>query len=435
MVTLNTSPGDGGVRVGVDAYGAFGSNVGGFETSNAFYDPLGTIGEGGTVFESYLAIGIENDDDPNRIILSEANLGASSFTDTTTTNANSTFNVSGLDFALEQEVTDFTDGTQRVGSDLLQTYTVTNTTDATIEFDLIRYLDGDLTFDGTIQDSGGLYFDGEEPILFETDSGESGTASTTFVGITDISDAEELGSNYEISEYSGLRTAVNQGLPLITTVQGDGDDEDFFIDGEPYDVTLGLSTDFVLAPGESLTYTTATYFGSGVPEDLESEIGGDISGSTDSIPVYRFFRNDTQTQFYTTSEVERDAVLNTLPQYELEGISFVGAPNIDPLTGTSPVYRFFNSETGIHLYTADENEAAFVEENLDNYTLEGTPYYGYDTQVAGTVPLYRFYNAGLDAHFYTPNADERDFYISSPNYEPEGGGDGIAFYVEPASEL
>ena len=437
MVTLNTSPGDGGVSVGVDAYGAFGSNVDGLETSDAFYDPLGATGAAGTVFESYLAVGINGDEDPNRIVLSENTLGAGGFNNSTESIANSTFNVSGLDFVLEQEATDFTDsGGQRIGSDLLQTYTITNTTDTAIEFDLVRYLDGDLRFDGSIQDTGGAYFEGDNTVLFETDSGNNGTETNTFVGITTVG-----GSTYQISQFSDLKTNIEFGEPLTNTVQGDSEDEDLFVDGEPYDVTLALNQTYTLAPGESVTYNTATYFGSGVPEDLESQIGsdiigGDITGSADSVPVYRFFRTDTQTQFYTTSEAERDVVLDTLPQYDLEGISFVGAPNIDPLTGTSPVYRFFNSDTGIHLYTADINEAAFVEENLENYTLEGTPYYGYDTQVEGTVPLYRFYNEDLDAHFYTPNAGERDFYVNSPDYEPEGGGDGIAFYVEPtASEL
>ena len=51
------------------------------------------------------------------------------------------------------------------------------------------------------------------------------------------------------------------------------------------------------------------------------------------------------------------------------------------------MYRLFNQNTGIHLYTADENERAFIEENLDNYVFEGTPYYGYDTQEEGTLYL------------------------------------------------
>ena len=155
----------------------------------------------------------------------------------------------------------------------------------------------------------------------------------------------------------------------------------------------------------------------------------------DGIPVYRFLRNDTQTQFYTTSEVERDSIIENLFNYELEGISFVGAdiPE-DNISGTSPVYRFFNTATGVHLYTADENERAFIDENLNNFVFEGTPYYSYDTQVEGTIPLYRFYNEELNAHFYTPSTEERDSFVSSPDFEPEGG-DGIAFYVEPAPEI
>ena len=154
------------------------------------------------------------------------------------------------------------------------------------------------------------------------------------------------------------------------------------------------------------------------------------------VSVYRFLRTDTQTQFYTASEVERDAVVENLTNYELEGISFIGAdvPEAD-IAGISPVYRFFNTSTGVHFYTADENERAFVQENLDNFVFEGIPYYGYDTQIEGTVPLYRFYNEGLDAHFYTPSTEERDAFIASPDFEPEGGDGGIAFYVEPVAEM
>lgn len=436
MVNLNTTSGDGGLLVGVDAYGAFGSSVGGTETSDAIYDPLGSTEEAGTVFESFIAIGINGDEDSSRLILSEESLGNPGFIDSSTTEAESTFNVLGLDFILEQEVTDFIADEERVGSDLVQTYTITNNTEETVEFELVRYLDGDLSFDGSILDTGGLYFESDEPILFETDSGDSGTNATTFVGISSYSNRNEISSNYEISQFNSLRTNISLGEPLNNTIQGDGDDDDQFIDGEPYDVALGLSDIFVLEPGESLTYETLTFFGFGIPEDL----GDEIDTYFDDVDVYRFFRTDTQTQFYTTTEVELDFVQENLPQYQLEGISFVApaAPEDgeDPLTGTSPVYRFFNRSTGIHLYTADENERAFVEENLDNYVAEGTPFYGYDTQVEGTVPLYRFYNVSLDAHFYTPSAEERDFYISSPDYVPEGGGDGIAFYVEPPpSEL
>ena len=165
--------------------------------------------------------------------------------------------------------------------------------------------------------------------------------------------------------------------------------------------------------------------------------GANDSPTSEGVEVYRFFNNDLKLQFYTTSEVEKDSILANLPQYELEGVSFIAAP--DPgeqdITGVSPVYRLFNTATGVHLYTISEAEKDSVVANLPNYVLEGVGYYGYDTQQEGTTPLYRFYNPGLDAHLYTPSAEERDFFINSPDYQPEGGGDGIAFYVEPALDI
>lgn len=735
MVTLSNATGDGGVSIGVDAFGAFGSNAGGTETSDAVYNPVGEIEGAGTVFESFVGIGIVNDESPERTFLASRDLEAPEFTNVTSNTATSNFSFSGLDFVLEQEVSGLNTDGQRTGSNLAQTYTVTNPGTEAVEFEVIRYLDGDLDFDASIQDTGGRFLENEREVLFETDSGDSGTDATTFIGIT-ADGSNATAESYEISQYFGLRDKIVAGEPLNNTVQGDGEDEDQFVESDPYDITLSLGDTFTLAPGESITYTTTTTFGSGVPEEVAPEIpveppvesgsatiqgikfedlnevepglagvdiyldlnnngqldtdepvqttavdnpdttdvdetgryaftnllpgtytvreivpqgfeqtfplgstanpgdgyadvileyfaagnapsplvepygstggtppaspfndngrytvepvdpsvvlgapppspiigsnsevdwlsisqgsyvtvgftdetvidapgddifirsfdpedsadenadvfvssngidfeflgtvneqglvaldladigfsrpvtavrvvGGDNRGtapgfdligvevlpessaspgfytveleageivdnidfgnvqSTDEdstgVPVYRFLRTDTQTQFYTTTELERDTILDTLPQYELEGISFVGAsePEGDDLTGVSPVYRFFNQDTGIHLYTADENEAAFVEENLSNYAAEGVPYYGYDTQVEGTVPLYRFYNESLDAHFYTPSAEERDEFLADSAYQLEGE-DGIAFYVEPAADV
>ncbi|MCC0177895.1 hypothetical protein I4641_12995 [Waterburya agarophytonicola K14] len=163
-------------------------------------------------------------------------------------------------------------------------------------------------------------------------------------------------------------------------------------------------------------------------------------------PVYRLLNTDLNLQFYTTSELEKDTVRD-LPQYELEGVSFIAPAEPpdntveDELTGITaasnidPVYRLYNSNTGVHLYTISEVEKDSVVENLPNYTLEGIEYYGYTTQIEGTVPLYRFYNQSLDAHFYTPSVAERDEYIDSPDFRLEGNDGGIAFYVLPASEI
>jgi Ca2+-binding RTX toxin-like protein len=168
-----------------------------------------------------------------------------------------------------------------------------------------------------------------------------------------------------------------------------------------------------------------------------------VNGSTvidtdpDGDPVF-LLETENQSQFYTTDETERDTLLDTSPGYELTGVSFVGAEppsEGDPDSGISPVSRFLNTDTDTYFYTADDEEKAAVTENLDNYVLEGTAYYSFDTQEEGTIPVYRLYNTELDTHFYTVSASERDSLLESSDFESQGGADGIAFYVEPAPEV
>ena len=153
--------------------------------------------------------------------------------------------------------------------------------------------------------------------------------------------------------------------------------------------------------------------------------------------VFRFFRPDIGVHFYTSDVVERDSVLENLPAFQFEGASFIAAPTPeegeDPLTGVEPVYRFLNNNTGVHVYTTSEVEREAILE-LPNFTAEGIAYYGYETEQLGNTPLYRFYNPVVDAHFYTPTAGERDFVTENlPDYQPEGEN-GIAYYVLPLGD-
>ncbi len=167
-----------------------------------------------------------------------------------------------------------------------------------------------------------------------------------------------------------------------------------------------------------------------VVEDVESNpdspANSDDSDFRDST-VYRFLNNDTGVHLYTTSEVERDSV-TALPNYEFEGSSYV---SVDALTGNpepQQVYRFFNRDSGTHLYTISEVEKESVEANLSNFSLETESFFAYTEQQPGTIPIYRFYNSDTGAHFYTPSEIERDSVLENlPNYSSEG----IAYYAFP----
>ena len=144
--------------------------------------------------------------------------------------------------------------------------------------------------------------------------------------------------------------------------------------------------------------------------------------------VYRFLNRDTGVHLYTTSQVERDNILQNLPNYDFESFSYV---SVDSLTGSPEpkrVYRFFNEDTGTHLYTISEVEKDSVIDNLSNFSLESESFFAYTEEQPGTIPVYRFYNNETGAHFYTPSEGERDVVNNTlPNYDSEG----IAYYVFP----
>ena len=151
----------------------------------------------------------------------------------------------------------------------------------------------------------------------------------------------------------------------------------------------------------------------------------DPTGDAPNI-IYRFFNNSAGVHFYTADDNEKNAA-QELDNFNFEGASYAG---IDPLTGIpepSPVYRFLNEDTGVHLYTVSEQERDVVEE-LDNYNFEGDVFFAHENQVDGSIPIFRFFNATTGAHFYTPSTVERD---NVENNLPEFESEGIAYYALP----
>ena len=162
-------------------------------------------------------------------------------------------------------------------------------------------------------------------------------------------------------------------------------------------------------------------------EDDGIEPQGDRQDAT----VYRFLNQDTGVHLYTSSKLERDTILETLPNYDFESFAYV---SVDPLSGNpepEKVYRFFNQDTGTHLYTTSETEKESVEANLSNYTLESESFFAYGELQPGTIPVYRFYNNDTGAHFYTPSETEKNAVLETlPNYISEG----IAYYAFPVED-
>ncbi|MBB3937652.1 hypothetical protein [Aureimonas phyllosphaerae] len=146
-------------------------------------------------------------------------------------------------------------------------------------------------------------------------------------------------------------------------------------------------------------------------------------GSEDA--VYRFFDTRSGSHFYTASVAERDQVAASLPDFRYEGEAFEAAP--DGAAGTIDVFRFLNTQTGTHFYTANVAERDLLIQTNGTSRYEGEAYEAYAEDGAGRAALHRFLNTDTGSHFYTASADEQAFVAANfAQYRYEG----VGYYVD-----
>lgn len=142
--------------------------------------------------------------------------------------------------------------------------------------------------------------------------------------------------------------------------------------------------------------------------------------------VFRFYNLNTGIHLFTGNSAERDIVLGGMHSYQYERAAFKVKPTTE--AGVLPVYRFRNINNGAYFYTLNQAEKNAVE-GIPYFVLEGVAWYAKSTSGVGTIPLHRFRYKPTGSHFYSYSADEVAHLQSSLShlYEYEG----IGFYVWP----
>jgi len=154
-----------------------------------------------------------------------------------------------------------------------------------------------------------------------------------------------------------------------------------------------------------------------------------LEKSASALPVFRFYNSKTNSHFYTASSAERNRVQSDLPSYGYEGQAFFVAGALEP--STSAVYRFYNKKTGTHFYTISAEERDNVVANLSGtYAFDGPAWYASLTPMQSSIPIFRFFNTKTGTHFYTTSTAERARVIATL---PEYSNEGIAYYVWQAA--
>jgi len=247
---LTTGTGDGQVRVTVTPYGTFGSATYG---GDAYYNPVGSGTEAGTVYESavyFSLFGFLHAGDIDGPALDTT----ATFSSVNSTRAVSTFTAAGFSIQLTQSVSG-----RAAGSQLTQTYVLRNNTGASQSFYLIRHVDGDLHFDGSISDLAKVVRSGD--LMYEFDSGDNPDQPVTFFAI-DTSGGAKAG--YRVARYRFTDDIISEGSGVLTSVVDDDANGDGMTD-EAADWTMTMGRRFTVAAGASVTFTTSTIWGEGAP--------------------------------------------------------------------------------------------------------------------------------------------------------------------------
>lgn len=216
---------------------------------------------------------------------------------------------------------------------------------------------------------------------------------------------------------------VFQGYEGNDTLEGGAGIDTIVVEGSYADYQLAYNRETGLYQLVNLMSSETDYFSS--VEFLQFSDRLMATSNLISDVVYRFFNTQNGVHFYTGSDVEADQVRNTLHQYTFEGVAF--HTNKSTEDNMVNVFRFYNTKTGAHLYTASTDEATVIRGSLPQFLDEGIVYTAFERGGDDLSPLHRFFNTQTGTHFYTANVLEKQqvelTLAGQMHYE------GIAYYV------
>lgn len=157
--------------------------------------------------------------------------------------------------------------------------------------------------------------------------------------------------------------------------------------------------------------------GSGVSSG--SAAGTATPAATATLGVYRFFDTNTGTHFFTADTNEKDGLKNSASRgyrpdlvQETNGFGAIDPNSTD--TSKVQVYRFFDTAHGTHFFTASQTEADTLRNSgsvgyrPDLVFEASSSFYEHATQQAGDTAVYRFFDSQFGTHFYTGDQKEYD---------------------------
>ncbi len=134
--------------------------------------------------------------------------------------------------------------------------------------------------------------------------------------------------------------------------------------------------------------------------------------SIQKAPIYRLYNKRTGAQLYTRGIADRDKILNKYHDFEFtDGVpAFYASLTND---GTTPIYRLYNKRTGAQLYTIGVSDRDKILNKYKDFEFtDGSPAFYASLTDDGTTPIFRVYNTRTGVHLYTRGEADRDKILS-----------------------
>ena len=151
--------------------------------------------------------------------------------------------------------------------------------------------------------------------------------------------------------------------------------------------------------------------------------------SVNFTPIYRLYNTKTGAQLYTRGEEDKNKILSKYPDFEFtDGVPAFWASTTD--NGQTPIYRLYNKKNGAQLYTrGEEDKNKILSKYKDFEFTDVVPaFYASLTPQSGLTPIFRLYNTKTGMQLYTRGEEDKNKILSKySNYEFT---DGVpAFYA------
>ncbi|MDA3815184.1 MAG: hypothetical protein PF549_02355 [Patescibacteria group bacterium] len=176
-------------------------------------------------------------------------------------------------------------------------------------------------------------------------------------------------------------------------------------------ITLLMTLFAVLLLFPKLSHASCSYVNEAYKIDSTGE---------NATPIYRLYNTRTGVHLYARGTSDANRVLGKWTEFEYTDGVPAFCMSLGQKTGLTPIYRLYNTRTGVHVYVRGETEKTRILNRFSDFEFSdsGPAFWASTSQKSGLVPIYRLYNTRTGVHVYARGEESRNNILNRfPDFE------------------